>query len=368
MSPIESCSNFNLSSVLGLFLKIKNRMDQAQPAKYTELLNVENGKLQIDWDCMEDFIKNGPDIITNPSDYFGLFQDCNGDYDQVEERLMGLWNQIGLSNLEKKPLENDEPAVIREKNIFKSYILALNAIVFVGAMSALGASNTIVQNDLDQELIEMIKPKDMKIVEGTRSKNGTTTVIRIDKDTNYYQSSFWTGFFNTNTISTEDEVTDDLTTYVLEPGYQMFQFYQLLLTIPEGMARSDIVSTKIIWAPELNTRLHLHGQYSVLVNYRQVAPDKYIHISYTNISEMWNSFYHYYQLRVLEKPFGCNGKSSLRYTNNDVFKTLQYLRKGDSIAEIGNPTRKYKKKPSYNNGYSNGNKFQKKKSSRFSFK
>lgn len=333
---------------------------------YSNLLNVQNGVLEINWDYMEDFITNGPDLVMEPGDHFNLYEGCEGNFDLVEERMMQLWNQVGLINLEKKPMPEDPEEIKIEKSILKSFILVLNVIIFTGAESALGPPDPIDQSTLDDELIDMIKPKDMKIVSGSKSKNGTTSIIRIKRDTTYYQASFWTGFYNTNVAINGKNHSDEMTAYVLEPAYRMFQFYQFLLTIPEGMARSDIVSTKIIWAPEVNTMMHLHGQYSILVNYRQVDPDKYIHISYTRIAEMWNSFYHYYQIRVVNKKYGVNGKSSLRYTNNDVFKTLQYLRKGDSVADIGQPTRRYKKKSTFNKGYSNGNKFQNKKTNRFS--
>ena len=330
--------------------------------KYNKLISYENGVISTDWDCMEDFITNGPDLIEEPFDYFNLFTGCD-TYDDVEERLMNLFNQCGLKNLEMKVEKNDDPNVVREKQTFKSYVLVLNTIIFVGALSKLDF--TVIENNmLDQELVEMIKPKDMKITSGARSSNDSTSILRIEKNNDYHQSSFWTGFFNTNTISQDDKTTEDLTKYVLEPGYNMFQFYQLLCQIPEGLSRGDISTMKIVWAPELNTRLQLHGQYSVLVNYRQPDPETFLHISYTNISEMWNSYYHYYQLRVLKKPFGCNGKSSLKYTNNDVFKTLQYLRKGDSVAGIGNDTRSYKKK--YTKNYSNNGKFNNNSNNRFS--
>ena len=321
---------------------------------WTNLLTYENGTLDINWDCMEDFLVNGPDVVADPEDPFDLFQGCDTNAD-IEARLLHLRTQHSLSNYNTE--EGDEaPEEARKREIFKSYILCVNAIIFSAASSVYNTEK-ITNEEVDRELVDMIKPKGMKITDGYRSTSGNASILRIEKNTTYYQSSFWTGFYNTNVASADDKTTEELTEYVLAPGYAMFSFLSLVCDIPDSMSRSDITAIKIIWAPELNSRLQLHGQYSILVNYIQHNPEDYIRISYTRIAELWNSFYHYYQLKVLGKPFGTNGRSSVNWTNNDVFKTLQYLRKGNSLKGVRDPAIA---KHDYKKNYSNGKKMYKK--------
>lgn len=287
-------------------------------------IKYENGVIQYDLKAVEDYLEQDIDLYTDTS-FGSLFNDDS----PIEDQLLAIYNVININKLQEKVEKSDSQEEKERKFRKTSLIYALNAIVFQAAvLKEESTNNTVTKEDI----VNIILPSTMEIISSYQTKR--IQLVRLGENTEYYNSAGWSGFYNTNNVLTIDH-QKEVVKKVFKPALQCMQFRSLSIILQNNLEMEDLNPIRVLYNGENGDTNNFHCQYYIGIVFRQRLPSNFVSVSYINMAHILNSYWHYYQLKYIGKPYASNGRNNLKPINNDLFKKIQYIQKGDSYSAFG---------------------------------
>lgn len=268
--------------------------------------------------------------INEFDDLFHSVSGTEADLQEKQKRLVEIFTDYGLTNLDEEAIPGEDQETKLRKKKRKTNIYLMNVCLFEAfKRSLLPSERMFHKTDTSFKIDDLLSPS-TKFLTAATSKDDIKSIRQVEINRAYYQNAAYSCYFNTNKEYTDEEK--------LVLNKEVFKrTFDLFLTCPDiviegkgGFKTSDIEKFNIVWAGESNSGAEYHCQYFFSFYFKQPIRGFYAYVMYRYITETFNSYYAYYQIHKIGKPYSSNGRSSLKPVTQSLFKCLQYIQKGDS--------------------------------------